>query len=368
MAVSISPNMANNFYYSVELRRLKVISTTSTEVTLTVSAKYANVAYTQLFTSTYRLSNSQVEIYDISTLVEQYIEERNLKNICKVKIVLQGDVTDDTATYEFNIIYSKHELDVDAKNIVNTQFLTTALSRLVSYYSYDDCIYFYATMSTVTVETSITVKRQNGSITTYTKSRRKACTISEYNSIDCSLSILYIDREVYGFPETATVLSYTIKVGSNIIARFYVAEPQRALYFHFRNKFMLPECAYIPVETVVKTKTTQSIAQYGTQLVAYDREHVVEYECQTAELTQDTAHWLTEMLQSHYVNLYNPDADQSKDIIITEYTSELSDEPAATTSLKFKIRFADTAADGDAYFFEQFNRIFTKQYDTKFQQ
>ncbi len=111
----------------------------------------------------------------------------------------------------------------------------------------------------------------------------------------------------------------------------------------------MPEHISLPRTTTTKVKTDRSVALLGKYSQFYDITHSKEHEVESAPLTSDECLQVEQMFTSPtvripygiYSALYDNDFDVLSTILITDFTSELSDTDEKPNSVKFTWRFAD---------------------------
>ena len=117
----------------------------------------------------------------------------------------------------------------------------------------------------------------------------------------------------------------------------------------YLNCFGVVEHLALPRTTTVKVKTDRSLASLGKTSQFYDITHSKEYEVESGPLTADECLQVEQMLTSPSVRipygpdvaLYDTDFDALIPILITDFTSELSDTDEKLNSVKFTWRFAE---------------------------
>lgn len=212
-------------------------------------------------------------------------------------------------------------------------------------------------------ELHITMRKPDGTLVTYDRYFTEENNESGVWYFPADYGSL-ISNDRFTFPQDGEPVSYTLKVG-NRIARFYVVNYSRYLQFMYANIFGFTEEAFLPLQLKQKTTTKQSLAQSLHTLMPYDRQHTIEFECQTAALTIEQALQAVEMLCSHRVQVRLPHELETHDII-TDYTAEIDDNPGTQNIIKFSFRLANTTADSTHLIADKFSRIFSDQYKKQF--
>lgn len=147
-----------------------------------------------------------------------------------------------------------------------------------------------------------------------------------------------------------TLLSVTARCGERSLTLFVDPALADTLPFHYTNCFNVAEQLILPHATTHKIKADRSIATLGKSARFYNVTTAKEYEVQSAPLTSDECLQVEQMLTSPVVripwgsdsNLAETDFDAMLPILITDFTSELSDTDDKPNSVKFTWRFKDT--------------------------
>ena len=146
----------------------------------------------------------------------------------------------------------------------------------------------------------------------------------------------------------------------------------KKLPFFYLNCFGVVEQLSLQRTTTEKVKADRSIATLGKSSQFYDVTTSKEYEVESAALTSDECLQVEQMLTSPSVripygpntSLYDNDFDALIPILITDFTSELSDTDEKLNSVKFTWRFAENrpkiaAPQSPGIFNDKFNPTFS---------
>lgn len=171
--------------------------------------------------------------------------------------------------------------------------------------------------------------------------------------------------------ENPVLLSFTVQRGDRMATYFVDPALAGVPVFHFANCFHVVEQLPVPGVTTSKIKADRSVASLGTASQFYDVSVCKEYEVQTAALTSDECGLIEQMLTSDDVRLpYGESAEYETDfyamapILITDFTSEISDGDEKPNSVKFTWRFARNlpqidVPDSPGIFNDKFNPIYS---------
>ncbi len=363
MAVSF-PGLDKSFYYTSDLQILDITADTAqVELRIYYQARtyYSGDGRTLVFQSQYYTRNDELTIFDVSSIIENYMQE-NGHSVSKFVFIAQAG--SDTSEQAIECVYCKQRLlDPIAKTLLDDFFLTTHTNRLIPtngeiqlpFYLEPGSVGSYATVGTTY---TITYRDTNGSTHQATKT---IFTRHGYGTQILSTSYQQIASHFSNnIPADAVILSVLIKTGNRKF-RAYFTQQTNLHKFWFHNAFNCYDFAYLATKRIVKTKTKSSIASLCTDKAQYDVQHARSYTDTTSQLTHDEAVWLTEMLTSHYVAVED-DGDEEQ-ILITDYKAETTDEQGEGNTLEFEWEYASVRFMLGK---DQFTRIFTTEYDKPF--
>ena len=149
--------------------------------------------------------------------------------------------------------------------------------------------------------------------------------------------------------ESLTLQSVTVRCGERSATFFIDPALAGIVPFFYLNCFGVVEQLSLQRTTTEKVKADRSIATLGRSSQFYDVTTSKEYEVESAALTSDECLQVEQMLTSPSVripygpntSLYDNDFDALIPILITDFTSELSDTDEKLNSVKFTWRFAE---------------------------
>lgn len=169
--------------------------------------------------------------------------------------------------------------------------------------------------------------------------------MTEYVGLDQIREKVKVAKKI----ETLTLQSVTVRCG-NRSATFFI-DPALADIepFYYLNCFGVPEHISLSCITTEKVKADRSIASLGKTSQFYDIQTSKTYEVEIALLTSDDCLQVEQMLTSpsvrvpfgEYNSIYEMDFDALISILITEFTSELSDTDEKPNKVKFTWRYAE---------------------------
>lgn len=154
------------------------------------------------------------------------------------------------------------------------------------------------------------------------------------------------------------LISFTVHRAGRAVT-FYVTDREPDLQLQFRNCFNAWETAHLFAATTYKTEVERTEATVNKTTKFYDQQTTRSHEVQLTTLSLEHALWLNQLLESFEVK----DPITGKRILITDETSEISDETNATNTLKFTWSFEDNS---HSLVNPASPRIFTEQYSKQF--
>jgi len=172
--------------------------------------------------------------------------------------------------------------------------------------------------------------------------------------------------------ESLTLQSVTMRCGERSATFFIDPALADIVPFFYLNCFGVAEQLSLQRNTTEKVKSDRSIATLGKTSCFYDVTTSKEYEVESAALTSDECLQIEQMLTSPSVRipygpdvaLYDTDFDALIPILITDFTSELSDTDEKLNSVKFTWRFAENrpkvaVPESPGIFNEKYNPTFS---------
>lgn len=125
---------------------------------------------------------------------------------------------------------------------------------------------------------------------------------------------------------------------------FYFAEAPVVHRFAFRNVFGVQEIVWIPASVVKSPDSEFETAKQGGKSVRYDIEHKLTIELKSAALPSALADAVLEMCRSksviYRVALVNG-STANRDVVITKYKIDQSDNPNSPRSVELSFEYAD---------------------------
>ncbi len=361
MAVSLSTSFSGDCCYTHQLQQID-IATAADQVKFAVY-KYNHDTYntrTKIFETSYYTNLSHATVYDIGSLIEAYMLEHGNAVEQFVLVATNATNSSDSAELVLLIVYCKQALtDTTAQDLIGNHFLTNRKTRLTYPTATESLPYFAGYGSPggyIIYNYTITGIYLNEDGTTGTFSYNSYGR-GGYGVGNFAVSPKYILNAAKSrMPSGATLVAFTFTYG-NRTAKFYLSPLANCRTFYYKNAYNGKEYLNVPTERTQKVKTKSSTAQYIDTTEQYDIEHTRTYEEQTPPLTLEEAQRMEEFLTSPSIAIIHNNT--LYEIIITDYTFEVSDNPGKENTVKFEWQFANSRkalkqADITRIFHDQF--------------
>jgi len=142
--------------------------------------------------------------------------------------------------------------------------------------------------------------------------------------------------------DVGTLLSYDVHLGERSITVFVTDVPPLITFF-FHNAFNVPIPMFIYGTENLKTDISRKEAVCLGVTSFYNEEIVRKHEIETVALSMEEAHGMNEFLESPCVTYDVSEDFQNIPVLISDITSEISDDRKEQVRLKFSWRFDDNA-------------------------
>lgn len=297
--------------------------------------------------------NGTVLISEISSLVGSFMAGNADSNLCDFTIEAYfGDTATDYTSQQFTVLFCDREVGFsDPGDWLKENFLTLTPVRRLAPDSFINVSWYTTEKEGIAFRVYATFLNDKGVRDTYFYVLSGNGMIAHINGILTEYITMAEIREkivATGRTGSLTLLSVTVRCG-NRSATFFV-DPALADIepFYYLNCFGVPEHLSLQRVTTEKVKADRSIASLGKSSQFYDVQTSKSYEVESAPLTSGECLQVEQMLTSPSVRLpfgeYNPiyemDFDALLPVLITDFTSELSDTDEKPNSVKFTWRYA----------------------------
>lgn len=322
----------------------------------------------------YYAMNGSTVVSDISSIVEHFLAGNTDNNLFEFDI--EATAGGDAATAKMNVLYCDKQTGLFApEQWLKENFLTLSPFRRLAPDSYINLSWYTTEKEGIMFRVYVTFVNDKGQRDTYWYAHSGNGQIAHINGIMSQLLYLSDIRQKIITAkkiESLTLQSVTVRCGERS-ATFFV-DPALAdiVPFFYLNCFGVVEQLSLQRTTTEKVKADRSIATLGKSSQFYDVTTSKEYEVESAALTSDECLQVEQMLTSPSVripygpdiSLYDTDFDAITPILITDFTSELSDTDEKPNSVKFTWRFAENrpkiaVSQSPGIFNDKFNPTFS---------
>ncbi len=283
-----------------------------------------------IFSTTLYAYNATAQLYDLRSLVEDYMEQNNLTTApCCLHY-------DEEQTDTFHFIYFKYHVGTSCRDYLLSHFLTTSSVRLVPHSFQFDLPYITFPSEESVAYTLVLLRPDDGSAPTAYTLAEDTITSTEFRSQVIDLNEPDLLQRL---PEGAsgTLLSVTVVRGRRTFT-LYLTDRTPSLTLNFRNEFNALDTLHLNAQTKRTLTFERSTATCCGETSYYDDNSSLEYECATSLLTPPEARYLTFVLQRPHLTLILADTAQSTPIVVTDIESEISNAQNALNRITFKCR------------------------------
>ncbi len=308
---------------------------------------YGNV----LLAGRYYAMNGTATVSDISSLVEGFLAGNTDENLCEFNI--EAFVGAEIAEQSFTVLYCDKSTGLyDPADWLRENFLTLSPVRRLAPDSFINVSWYTTEKECISFRVYATFINDKGMRDTYFYVNSGNGMIAHINGImNQYIYLSDVRQKVMEVKKLAslTLLSVTVRCGERSATFFIDPALADVVLFYYLNCFGVVEHIALPRITTEKIKSDRSVATLGKSSRFYDVTNSKEYEVESAPLTSDECLQVEQMFTSPavripygiYSSLYDNDFDVLSTILITDFTSELSDTDEKPNSVKFTWRFAD---------------------------
>lgn len=329
---------------SSSLSECKIFSDSET-VFLTIELNGEEIHYGK-----YYPSNGSVTVSDLSDLIHLYFQNIPDNPIAVCNILATGDGELDSV--EFRVIYCDRL--VEAQNLLpwlEENFITLSPIRRIAPDENFTVHFFKFKDEGNSVKVTAFYLDLDGERQSY----QYDMSVGPSSPIDgiyaLNLSVERVATNIMsanGLDYLPQISSISIQFGKRLMSLFVDAALTPAKWFSFRNCFNVVEKFPILCETKEKALSESSVANLGNSSMLYDIHNSKEYESESAPLYPYEVEMAELMLYSYDVRLDSAKSSFQQfeflpKILITDFTSELSDSDEALNTIKFSWQFADNS-------------------------
>lgn len=323
----------------------------------------------------YYAINGKATIPDISSLVENYLAGNTDNPMAEFVVEASHDDDDELAEKEFTALYCNVATGLyDPADWLRQNFLTLTKSRRIAPDDFINLMWYATAKESIAFRVLATYLDADGNRGTYSYVYSGNGMVASVGEV-CS-QYVYLDN-VYNAIKSATklnavtLISVTVQCGDRSLTCFVDESLADVAPFYYLNCFGVPEHISLPRTTTAKVKVDRSVATLSKTSQFYDITTSKEYEVETGPLTADECAQVEQMFASPLVRVpltiygynFETDFDALHTILITDFTSELSDSDEKLNSVKFTWRYADNRPKVNI---SEDSEIFTNEFNTTF--
>jgi hypothetical protein len=292
-------------------------------------------------------SDEKIYIRDLVKLFLPYISKTTLRETFVINIT--GKESETTETVTTTVLYGLAEINLDAEDFLNSNFLTLLPREKITYPEQKEFLSMIVLESTVV---TIKAKRQSGATETKTLN---VTTLNQVITIDVSAG-------VFNDPET---IDFIVVLADERKFTYFIRRPSApdAPQFLFLNAFGVKE-TFIPAGVVFReNKYENQFGQFSGRYKKYNIELVKEYTANTGVMSEKTADWIEDMFMSKDVFLLTSSGIESE-IAISDATVKRSTARDALPAYDIKYRLSKF--NQHQYIIGNLSRIFDDTFDYSF--
>ena len=331
----MTTNIVNSFddiYLSSHLPETVNISTSEVSVEFILY-----VDGVMVFSSVYYPINHLIQVRDIRSIIEAAMFDQEL-SIATLTLEAKQPDGDRAIIEDVKVICCSFKSTLGSETFLRQNFLTTRKSALIPRGGKME-LHNY-TQGGEQGNNRIRIIYRN--LDTGLNSVGNFALISMQSSVDAvKLTTLNEDycKSKVGSATNCKIYAAELRLGARAFNLFFTDETPTD-EFAFINAFNVQERVYLFGATTTKTEVNRSEAVVGKRTQFYDETVTVLHEVETAPLPFDEAMWMSQMFTSKRVNRILSD-NQSAEVLITDITSEVTDDDKELIKLKFSWKYAD---------------------------
>lgn len=332
---------------------------------------------TTLLQGRYYAIGGKIVVSDIASLVVEHLAGNSELLVAEFHIEAYfGEDEVDYTDLTFRTLYCDRSTGLTVPDLwLQENFLSLCRSRRIAPDGYINLSWYTTEREGIAFMVYCTFINDKGQRDRYTYVHSGNGLMAHINGIMNEIVMLrdVVERIKNGKKISSLVLQcVTVRCGERYASFFVDPALAGVVPFYYLNCFGVVEHIALPRKTTEKIKSDRSIASVGKTSQFYDISHSKEYEVESGGLTRDECAQVEQMLTSPKVHIpwgwvnavYDTDFDALEAILISDYTSEISDSDEKLNTVKFTWRFADNRPkvlppDSLSIFNNSYNPIFT---------
>lgn len=304
-----------------------------------------------LFSETFFVLDGFVSVSNLSEIVDMFILKLNGKNFCDCVLSASGN---GSASVAFRVMYCSRKVDIqDCMAWLKLNFLTFSPFRRVAPSEVVKLIWYGGSDDNI-VSVSSTFLDPDG--LSHVHEYRPSNVFDFEDAADLHFfevcPDLIADRiksELH--LDCITLHSFTVRCNDRSVTCFVDLRHLSASKFFFLNCFGIQDSVSVQCRTTAVASSERQVASIGGTSLFYDVVNSREFEVQTAPLTPVECSSLEQLLFSPKVKIQwrgdDTDFDALHEILITDFTCDISNSDDELNDVMFTWRFADSVPSVD---------------------
>ena len=309
----------------------------------------------EVYHETLSPSGGVVRISDMSSMLEPYARRRLVVSVnVTVSELSSSAAVSDTYTADFDVVFSRADVGMDADSFCRAHFLSILLGPKVTSLGRLEYLHYLGSDAATCRATY-----DDGTEATFTP------TVSGGNNRYTTLDVSPSHYVVAG----KTLLSYVISAGSR--AQRYdldLSVPDCAPILLFDNSFGVQELLYCTGTHKVSPEYKRQSARINGLLRNYDIEETRSFHADTGILTTAMANWADDLFRSrevYLVNIFNGTPTVGKEVVITDSKSEYDNDDETMPRFTFSYQYSQRIHN--VLTLQRAGRIFDNTFDHTFE-
>lgn len=314
----------------------------------------------EIYSTTLYENNGSTIFYGFKDIIRENMLARGL-TLASLTVAAEEEMGGEYYRDKYIIFAEVYDMD-DERDMIWARFLTNRSFYVVPRGGILPLSFFSDGSEQFSAFADCVFKEEDGSINTYTYTHP----VSRQNLPKVYGLYLYLDDIERYVQRTeggsvGKLLSLTFHVGKRSMT-VYVSDEPYEVDFTFRNSFNVYERIYIYGSTKLKSTFDRKEAVSQGIISFYDMAVERKYQVETAPMGLEEAEWFNEFLASHYV-YRELNQDWEPTVLISDITSEISDNAKDLVKMKFSWRYDNNARWIDTNSYPQ---MFSKPYNDAF--
>lgn len=314
-----------------------------------------------------------IRVTALGELVENYLRTSEV-NIAQCSIDV-NDNSGEEKRLDFRVLYCANVLNIsDVSDWLENNYLNAGSFYRVCDNDYIRLHWFSERNNNLDCRVFATYFGHDGARGVYSYEYASEAELTKGNGLyDVAIPLTDIAQTVCNDLELNAVnlIAVTVVVGSRSATYYIDQSLSSGRVFFFVNCFNAVEQMRVNCTTTTKTKSERPVALIGRETKFYDVHNSKEFETLTAPLSAHEFSVIEQLMLSENVRIIldgnvneRNDFNAMAEIVITDFTCELSDSDSELGSVKFTWQFSDSTPQLSNYtspgiFNDNFNFVFS---------